>query len=66
MKLQNFSINSNLKYCKIIKDSGFRGYIDIEYEGDKLSEEEGILTNNKKIIGKGSYKFKLEKFYVTK
>ncbi len=66
MKLQNFSINSNLKYCKIIKDSGFCGYIGNEYEGDKLSEEEGILTNNKKIIGKASYKFKLEKFYVTK
>ncbi len=30
------------KMFKIIKDHGFDGYIGIEYEGDKLSEEEGI------------------------
>lgn len=30
------------RILKIIKDSGFKGYIGIEYEGDKLSEEEGI------------------------
>jgi sugar phosphate isomerase/epimerase len=28
---------------KIIKDSGFKGIVGIEYEGDKLSEEEGII-----------------------
>jgi hypothetical protein len=27
---------------KIVKDAGFRGYIGIEYEGNKLSEPEGI------------------------
>ena len=27
---------------KIIKATGFKGYMGIEYEGDKLSEEEGI------------------------
>ncbi|WP_375418353.1 sugar phosphate isomerase/epimerase family protein [uncultured Hymenobacter sp.] len=27
---------------KIIKASGFKGYVGIEYEGDKLGEEEGI------------------------
>ncbi|SDL69608.1 sugar phosphate isomerase/epimerase family protein [Siphonobacter aquaeclarae] len=27
---------------EIVKKSGFKGYIGIEYEGDKLSEEEGI------------------------
>lgn len=27
---------------KYIKNSGFKGYIGIEYEGDKISEEEGI------------------------
>ena len=27
---------------KIIKDSGFNGYVGIEYEGDHLSEEEGV------------------------
>jgi sugar phosphate isomerase/epimerase len=31
------------KMMKIIKDAGFNGYIGIEYEGNKLSEEEGIL-----------------------
>jgi len=30
------------KMMKIIYDSGFRGYIDVEYEGSKLSEDEGI------------------------
>jgi len=28
---------------KLIMNSGYKGYIGIEYEGDKLSEEEGIL-----------------------
>lgn len=27
----------------IVKDAGFKGYLGIEYEGDKLSEDEGIL-----------------------
>lgn len=27
---------------KIAKEAGFKGYIGIEYEGNKLSEEEGI------------------------
>jgi sugar phosphate isomerase/epimerase len=31
------------KMLKIIKDAGYKGYISIEYEGDTLSEEEGIL-----------------------
>lgn len=30
------------KMMKIISDSGFKGYIDVEYEGSKLSEDEGI------------------------
>lgn len=30
------------KIMKIVKDSGFKGYIGIEYEGDKISEEEGV------------------------
>jgi hypothetical protein len=28
---------------KIVKDSGFKGYVGIEYEGDKIGEYEGIL-----------------------
>jgi sugar phosphate isomerase/epimerase len=30
------------RMLKIIKDSGFRGYLGIEYEGSKISEDEGI------------------------
>jgi sugar phosphate isomerase/epimerase len=30
------------KMLKIIKDSGFHGYLGIEYEGEKISEEEGV------------------------
>jgi sugar phosphate isomerase/epimerase len=30
------------KMMKIIADSGYKGYIDVEYEGTKLSEDEGI------------------------
>jgi len=28
---------------KIVKDHGFRGYVGIEYEGQGLQDEEGIL-----------------------
>ena len=31
------------KMMKIVKDSGFKGIVGIEYEGEKLSEEDGIL-----------------------
>lgn len=31
-----------LKIMKIVKESGFRGYVGIEYEGTQLSEDEGI------------------------
>lgn len=30
------------RMLKIVKDAGYRGYIGIEYEGNKLGEEEGI------------------------
>ena len=30
------------KMMKIIADSGYKGYIDVEYEGTKLNEDEGI------------------------
>lgn len=30
------------KMLKIVKDAGFRGYMGIEYEGEKLSESDGI------------------------
>lgn len=47
-KTHDFDENGNetqidyVRMMKIIYDSGFRGYIDVEYEGTKLSEEEGI------------------------
>jgi sugar phosphate isomerase/epimerase len=31
-----------VKMMKVVKDAGFRGIVGIEYEGEKLSEEEGI------------------------
>ncbi|MGC4232766.1 MAG: sugar phosphate isomerase/epimerase family protein [Niabella sp.] len=31
------------KMLRIVKDSGFKGYVGIEYEGSKFSEKEGIL-----------------------
>jgi sugar phosphate isomerase/epimerase len=30
------------KMLKVVKDAGFKGYMGIEYEGDKISEDEGI------------------------
>ena len=47
-KSHDFDENGNeihtdyMKMLKIVKDAGYTGYIDIEYEGDKLSEDEGI------------------------
>jgi len=30
------------KLLQIVKDAGYTGYIGVEYEGDRLREEEGI------------------------
>ena len=35
------------RMMKIVKDSGFKGYIGIEYEGSKLSEVEGIRATKR-------------------
>jgi sugar phosphate isomerase/epimerase len=35
------------KMLKIVKDAGYKGYIGIEYEGNKLPEPEGIKTTKK-------------------
>jgi sugar phosphate isomerase/epimerase len=32
------------KMMSIVKESGYTGYIGVEFEGDRLSEEEGILA----------------------
>ncbi len=39
------------RLMQIVKDSGYTGYVDIEYEGSELSEEEGI-TATKKLLEK--------------
>ena len=47
-KSHNFDENGNetksdfLKIMKIVKKSGFKGYVGIEYEGNELSEDDGI------------------------
>jgi sugar phosphate isomerase/epimerase len=35
------------KMLKLAKDSGFKGYIGIEYEGNRMSEEDGIRATKK-------------------
>lgn len=35
------------RMIKIVKKSGYRGYIDVEYEGGNYSEEEGIMLTKK-------------------
>jgi sugar phosphate isomerase/epimerase len=32
------------RIMQLVKDSGYTGYIGVEYEGDRLSEKEGILA----------------------
>jgi sugar phosphate isomerase/epimerase len=50
-KTHDFDENGNetqidyAKMMKIISDSGYKGYIDVEYEGNKLSEDEGIKAS---------------------
>jgi sugar phosphate isomerase/epimerase len=47
-KTHDFDENGNetqidyARMMKIVADSGYKGYIDVEYEGNKLSEDEGI------------------------
>jgi sugar phosphate isomerase/epimerase len=44
---ENETSTDFLKMMKIVKASGYKGYVGIEYEGSRLSEEEGIrLTKN--------------------
>ncbi|WP_149303445.1 sugar phosphate isomerase/epimerase family protein [Pareuzebyella sediminis] len=54
-KSYDFDLNGNEtiinyhKMLKIVKDSGFNGYIGIEYEGEAISEPEGIWATKKLI-----------------
>jgi sugar phosphate isomerase/epimerase len=36
-----------LQMMKIVLDAGYHGYVGIEYEGDKVSESEGIMLTKK-------------------
>jgi len=46
-----------VKVLQIVKDAGYRGRIGIEYEGDRLSEEEGIMATRALLL-KGAAKLK--------
>jgi len=39
-----------VKMMKIVKDAGFKGYVGIEYEGNKLSEEEGVKKTKELLL----------------
>lgn len=32
------------RLIKILKDAGYKGFVGVEYEGSRLSEEEGIIA----------------------
>lgn len=35
------------RLMQIVKDSGYKGYVDVEYEGSQLSEKDGIIATRK-------------------
>ncbi len=39
-----------VKMLQIVKDAGYTGFIGVEYEGDNLSEEEGIIATKNLLI----------------
>ena len=52
-KSHSFDENGNEKksdfhrLMKIVKESGYKGYVGIEYEGDELPEKEGSLATKR-------------------
>jgi len=42
------------KILKIVKDAGYTSFIGVEYEGERLSAEEGIMATKKLLIEEGS------------
>lgn len=42
------------RMLQIVKDAGYTGYIGVEYEGQRLSPEEGIKATRELLIEKGS------------
>ncbi|MBT8269230.1 MAG: sugar phosphate isomerase/epimerase, partial [Flavobacteriaceae bacterium] len=38
------------RMLQIVKDAGYTGFIGVEYEGNRLSEEEGLLATKNLLI----------------
>lgn len=59
-KTYDFDANGNevtidyQRILKIVKEAGFTGFMGIEYEGDKLSEEEGIKKTKELLLRLGT------------
>ena len=39
-----------VKMLQIVKDSGYNGYIGIEYEGDEIGEKEGVIATRNLLL----------------
>ena len=39
-----------MRMMKIVKSFGYTGYVGVEYEGERLSEEDGILATRDLLI----------------
>ncbi|QGY44555.1 TIM barrel protein [Maribellus comscasis] len=52
-KSHNFDAQGNetesdfYRLMKIVKDAGYKGYVDVEYEGSELPEKEGVIATKK-------------------
>ena len=44
LKIYLIIMTSNNLMMKIVKDSGYTGFVDVEYEGSELSEQDGIIA----------------------
>lgn len=55
-KSYDFDQNGNettidyLRMLQIVKDAGYTGFIGVEYEGSRLSEEEGVIATKKLLL----------------
>ncbi|MEM9987295.1 MAG: TIM barrel protein [Bacteroidota bacterium] len=58
-KSHNFTADGNerdkdyLRLMRIVKDAGYRGFVGVEYEGNELSEFEGIIATKNLLIKVG-------------
>jgi sugar phosphate isomerase/epimerase len=58
-KANNFDENGNevetdyMRMMKIVKDAGYKGYVGVEFEGSKMSEEQGIIATRDLLIKVG-------------